>query len=108
MEPLPLLFQNNSLVEIHQGVGDPPSLEPGTPNAHNDSGWHGVVPCGGWLREVCGHGNVRWIPLRCHKWGCDTCGPGKHMEFLERLQGALTLSKEKGWTWRGGGHRVFL
>jgi len=24
------------------------------------------------------------------------------MEFLERLQGALTLSKEKGWTWRGG------
>jgi len=24
------------------------------------------------------------------------------MELLERLQGALTLSKERGWTWRGG------
>jgi len=97
-----LPYQNNSLVDFQQDAGVPPSLEPGTPNAHNVSGWHGVVPCGGWLREVCGHGAVRWIPLRCHKWQCDTCGPGKHMEFLERLQGALTLSKEKGWTWRGG------
>ena len=95
-----LLVQDSNAAVCAQGAGerDFPSLEWGTPNAHDDAGWHGVVPCGGWLREVCGHGNVRWIPLRCHKWQCETCGPGKHMEFLERLQGALALAREKGWT----------
>jgi len=57
-----------------------------------------IVPCGGWLRELCGHGNVRWIPLKCHKWTCEECAPGKLMEFRERLQGAFELSEEKGWT----------
>jgi len=57
-----------------------------------------IVPCGGWLRELCGHGNVRWVPLKCHKWTCEECAPGKLMEFRERLQGAFEISEEKGWT----------
>jgi len=56
-----------------------------------------IVPCGGWLRELCGHRNIRWAPLKCHKWKCEECAPGKRMEFLERLQGAYDLSLEKGW-----------
>jgi len=75
--------------------GASPSLVSSLPNAHKN-----VVqaPCGGWLRELCAHGNVRWIPLRCHKWQCETCSPGKLMEFLERLRGAMTLSRSKGWS----------
>jgi len=77
------------------GGGGSPSLVLSLPNAHKN-----VVqaPCAGWLRESCSHGNVRWIPLRCHKWQCVTCSPGKHMEFLERLRGATTLAMSKGWT----------
>jgi len=74
------------------------SLESSTPNAHTEGGKALGVPCGGWLREVCGHGNVRWVLLHCHKWQCDSCGPGKHMELLERLRGAFTLAQKKGWT----------
>jgi len=57
-----------------------------------------IVPCGGWLRELCGHGSVRWAPLKCHQWTCEYCGPGKFMELQERLQGAYSVAKEKGWT----------
>jgi len=71
-----------------------PSLVASLPSAHKDL----VEPCGGWLREQCTHGNYRWIPLRCHKWGCESCSPGKLMEFLERLQAAWKESQERGWT----------
>ena len=74
--------------------GGSPSLVSSLPNAHTE----GVTPCGGWLRELCSHGNVRWIPLRCHKWQCEDCSPGKHMEFLERLRGANTLARSKNWS----------
>jgi len=93
---LPLLPGGASLDPEGASLGGgSPSLVSSTPNAHNVVQ---LLPCGGWLREVCHHGNVRWIPLRCHKWPCEVCGPGKHMEFLERLCGAMTLSREKGWT----------
>jgi len=75
-----------------------PSLESSKPSAHNTRAPGPMVPCGGWIREVCAHNNVRWIPLACHKWGCEYCAPGKLMELLERLQGAHTASMEKGWT----------
>jgi len=70
-----------------------PSLESSTPNAHTHT-----VPCGGWSRELCWHGGVRFRPLKCHKWGCEYCGPGKVMELMERLQGALTAARNHGWT----------
>jgi len=57
-----------------------------------------IVPCGGWLREKCGHGNVRWVLLKCHLWTCEYCAPGKFMELQERLQGAYSVSEDKGWT----------
>jgi len=91
-----------------------PSLESSTHNAHTHptggcvlcvrgekekkSPPKFIVPCGGWIRELCGHGNIRYIPLKCHKWTCEYCAPGKFMEFLERLQGAHRVSIEKGWT----------
>jgi len=83
-----------------------PSLESSGPNPHTPE--HFRVPCGGWLRELCGHGNVRWVALKCHRWECEYCAPGKFMELQERLQGALTLSKETGWTWCGGRTGFFL
>jgi len=74
-----------------------PSLEPSTLNAHtHDCDFR--VPCGGWLREMCSHNNVRWMPLACHKWGCEYCAPGKFMELQERLQGAYQVAEGKGWT----------
>jgi len=85
-----LPFQDSSVAGFQQGVGVAPSLESSTPNAHTEGGKALGVPCGGWLREVCGHGNVRWVPLHCHKWQCDSCGP--------RLRGAFTLAQKKGWT----------
>jgi len=69
-----------------------------TSSKNDTSPDYAIAPCGGWLREVCGHGNVRWIPLPCHKWDCENCAPGKRREFLERLKGAWKLSEEKGWT----------
>jgi len=83
-----------------------PSLESSGPNPHTPEYFR--VPCGGWLRELCGHGNVRWVALKCHRWECEYCAPGKFMELQERLRGAMTLSKERGWMWRGGAYRVFL
>jgi len=73
-----------------------PSLESSRPNPHTPEYFR--VPCGGWLRELCGHGNVRWVALKCHRWECEYCAPGKFMELQERLRGAMTLSEEKGWT----------
>jgi len=93
-----LPYQNNSLVDFQQDVCDPSSLVKGTPNAHTHSSNYPIAPCGGWLRELCGHGNIRWKPLPCRKWSCEECAPGKRSEFLERLEGALVLSAEKGWT----------
>jgi len=90
-----------------------PSLEPGyaqcthTEKENQEKGQQkkekngpppGIVPCGGWLRELCGHRKVRWHPLKCHQWTCEQCAPGKLMEFLERLHGAYRVSEEKGWT----------
>jgi len=77
-----------------------PSLESSKPNAHThtDDDCHFRIPCGGWLRELCSHNNVRWKPLACHKWECDYCAPGKFMELQERLQGAHRVSEERGWT----------
>jgi len=72
-----------------------PSLVGSTPSAHTQ----GLsLACGGWLRELCSHGLVQWAPLKCHKWQCEICGPGKRMEFLERLNGAMRLSRLQGWT----------
>jgi len=87
-----------------------PSLESSYPNAHThtavppeggqkkEGSPKFIVPCGDWLRELCGHGNIRYIPLQCHKWTCEYCAPGKLMELLERLNGAHKVSEEKGWT----------
>jgi len=86
-----------------------PSLESSKPNAHThpEDCWF-RVPCAGWLREMCSHNGVRWMPLACHRWECEYCAPGKFMELQERLRGAMTLSKEKGWMWRGGRTGFFL
>jgi len=92
-----LPYQNNSLVDFKQDVCDPSSLVKGTPNPHTHVNNYPIAPCGGWMRELCAHGNIRWKPLRCHKWSCEECAPGKRSEFLERLEGALALSAEKGW-----------
>jgi len=73
-----------------------PSLEFSGPNPHTPEYFR--VPCGGWLRELCGHGNARWVALKCHRWECEYCAPGKFMELRERLQGAYQVSVEKGWT----------
>jgi len=73
-----------------------PSLESSGPNPHTPE--HFRAPCGGWLRELCGHDNVRWVALKCHRWECEYCAPGKFMELQERLQGAYRVSEEKGWT----------
>jgi len=75
-----------------------PSLVGGTPSTHTRPGNYHITPCGGWLRELCAHGNIRWKPLPCRKWSCEDCAPGKRWEFLERLEGALELSRGKGWT----------
>jgi len=75
-----------------------PSLESSKPSAHNEDDCHFRVPCAGWLREVCSHNGVRWMPLACHRWECEYCAPGKFMELQERLQGAHRVSVEMGWT----------
>jgi len=72
--------------------------EPGQPDGIGETDQGDYLACGGWLREVCYHNNVRWHPLPCRRWECDQCGPGKRQEFLERLQGAMERSREKGWT----------
>lgn len=57
-----------------------------------------IIPCGGWVRESCRHKSFRWVPLRCHKWSCSQCSPGKKAEFYQRLESAYFESIARGWT----------
>jgi len=103
----PVATTSPKAAELPRPVGAAsPSLEPSKRSAHTlgersqkkESPPDWIVPCGGWLREKCGHGSVRWVPLKCHLWTCEYCAPGKFMELQERLQGAYSVSEEKGWT----------
>ena len=104
-EPVSPVAQATPKAEPHSERSEAsPSLDLSRPNAHTHyiiggkRKGRGEGPCGGYLREICRHGNVRYKPLKCHRWDCEYCAPGKVMELLERLQGALTEAWAHGWT----------
>jgi len=74
------------------------SLVSSTQTSHNPLDDPLAPPCGGWLREVCGHGDVRWIPLRRHSWACECCRPALLGRLGKELELAETESQSRGWT----------
>ena len=75
--------------------GPASSLVSSTQTSHNDPLG---PPCGGWLRETCGHGQVFWIPLRRHSWACECCRPALLGRLGKELELAETESRSRGWT----------
>jgi len=92
MEPLPLLFQNNSLVDFHQGVGASPYLVSTTHNSPQDLlganqfDSSKYCPNARLVLGVCdSHGQRRFVLVPCKRRDCDVCGPNGRWEIAKRI-----------------------
>lgn len=44
----------------------------------------------GYIRLVCPHGNVKWVPATCKSWECEACARLKRLKLLGRISWALS------------------